>query len=269
MTAIQIKTQEFEKFRKYLHQHAGIDLSPEKKVMLASRLSKRLRHYNLDTYDDYFHLATNTANAAEKQLMIDILTTNETYFFREPKHFDFLRSEIQAKRFSGKHLRVWSAASSSGEEAYSIAMLLAETLPTQSWEIVGTDLSNRIIEKAKKAVYPMERIELLDTNFLKKYCLKGVREQTGMMMIDRRLRENVRFLSHNLLNDVPSGLGKFDVIFLRNVLIYFNLETKQKVISNLKKVLVPGGLLFISHSETLTRIDDSLRMIQPSIYEMP
>lgn len=258
-------TPEFELFRHFIHQYAGIDLAPVKKIMVCSRLYKRVQHYNFISYGEYFHFATDKKNSAECEMLVNILTTNETYFFREPKHFEFFQYKILKNWHSG-HFKVWSAASSSGEEAYSLAMLLSENAGTQTWEILATDINSTVLKKASKGIYFMERLELLDPALMKKYCLKGVREQAGVFRINDKLRQKINFHRVNLTNRLPDKIGDFDVIFLRNVLIYFNNETKKQVVNQLIDKLKPGGYFFISHSETLSRVTDRLKMIQPSIY---
>lgn len=258
-------TGEFKRFQKFIYDHAGIDLAPAKHVMVSSRLTKRLNHYQLNNFTQYFELVMAPENRHEFQMMVDLLTTNETYFFREPKHFDFLKSEI-LKSWSGGEFRLWSAASSSGEEAYSIAMILAENLRGKEWSILGTDLSTKVLEKAGKGVYSMDRIELLDKELMQKYCLKGVRSQEGDFRIGEKLRNRTSFKQLNLMKGLPPKIGVFDVIFLRNVLIYFDNDTKKHVVERIISALKPGGYFFISHSETLSRITDHLEMVQPSIY---
>ena len=259
-------TKEFELFRTFIYDHAGIFLAPAKHVMVSSRLTKRLNYYQLQTFSQYFQFAMNPENSQEFQMLVNILTTNETYFFREPKHFDYLRDEV-LKPWRGRCLRVWSAASSSGEEAYSIAMSLAENLGARDWDILGTDLSTTVLEKARQGVYPMGRLELLDPKLMEKYCLKGVRSQEGTFRVTEKLRQRTRFKQLNLMKPMPSGIGTFDVIFLRNVLIYFDNETKQHVVERILSALKPGGHFFIGHSETLNGIADQLEMVKPSIYK--
>lgn len=204
-------------------------------------------------------------NTQEFQTLVNILTTNETYFFREPKHFEYLRDNILST-WRGKCFRVWSAASSSGEEAYSIAMTLAEKLGAKEWEVLGSDLSTKVLEEASQGVYMMERLELLEQDLMEKYCLKGVRSQQGSFRIVDKIRKRTHFGQLNLMKPIPHKIGSFDVIFLRNVLIYFDNDTKKQVVERIASVLKPGGHFFISHSETLSRITDHLEMVQPSIY---
>ena len=184
--------------------------------------------------------------------MVDLLSTNETYFFREPGHFDFLRNNILPDHPVGGPMRVWSAASSSGEEAYSIAMLLGDVLGKSSWEIFGSDISTRVLEKARRALYPLARHEGIPEGYLKRFCLRGKGPHEGSFLINTELRDRVRFAQINLNKSLPE-LGEFNVIFLRNVLIYFDFETKQKIINRLGSVLSPGGYLFIGHTENLQR----------------
>lgn len=260
-----ITAKEFTLFSQFIYDYAGIDLSPAKQTMVGSRLSKRLNYYQLDNYHQYYDLVMSNNTPGEFQMLVNILTTNETYFFREPKHFDYLTENV-LKRWRGEKFRIWSAASSSGEEAYSLAMILAESLSHRPWEIIASDLSTQVLAKAQQGIYLMDRIELLDQHLLDKYCLKGVRSQEGTFRVDEKLRKHTHFGQVNLMKTIPASIGLFDVIFLRNVLIYFDTETKKAVVERVAKKLKPGGLFFISHSETLNRVTDVLEMVQPSIY---
>ncbi len=261
-----ISDQEFSQFQKLIHQLAGIHLSREKKAMVCGRLAKRLEQHGLDTYGEYFQLLTAASNAAELQVAVDLLTTNETYFFREPKHFTFLRDKALPAHKPGRAFRVWSAASSSGEEAYSVAMLLADHFGDAPWEVVGSDISSRVLDKARSGHYPLERTDGISREHLSRYCLKGVGPQHGTLLIERKLRERVNFLQVNLSKDLPA-LGEFDLIMLRNVMIYFNLDTKRQVVQRILPLLRYGGHFLIGHSETLNGVADGLRMLSPSIYQ--
>ena len=265
MFQFTITDSEFNSFRTFIYDQSGINLSDEKKTLVTSRLSKRLRHYSLDTFEQYFDLMIASVQSGERQVVIDLLTTNETYFFREPKHFAFLEREVLPQWKGGKTLRVWSAASSTGEEAYSIAMLLDDMLGNHPWEIFGSDISSRVIKTAKKGHYQQSRIDGIPTEFLHKYCLKGVDEQEGTLLIDKKIRQKVSFSSVNLKNPL-GNVGSFDIIFLRNVLIYFDMETKRKIIRQLVEKMKPDGYLFIGHSESLKGIHDGLEAIIPTVY---
>jgi len=234
--------------------------------MIASRLAKRLQYYDLSSYAQYYQLIKQAEYKHEFQVMVDILTTNETYFFREPQHFEFLRDQV-LKPWQGDHFKAWSAASSSGEEAYSLAIVLAETLGNKHWDVLGSDISTRMLDKAGNGVYLMDRLENMDKKLLDKYCLRGVRSQEGFFWINEKLRRRTRFEQINLVKPLSPALKQnFDVIFLRNVLIYFDQETKKAVASRVAETLKPGGYFFISHSENLHQITDHLKMVTPSIF---
>ena len=261
-----ITNQEFALFQRLIYKIAGISLSEAKKVLLVGRLTKRLRHYELDTFTQYYRMLASGDHPEELQTMVDLLTTNETYFFREPHHFDFLRQEILAKRRHPGTFRLWSAASSSGEEVYSIAMVLAEMLPDTPWEIVGSDISTRVLAKAVAGHYSLARTEGIPPGYMRKYCLKGVRSNAGTFLIAPELRKKTSFYQINLTHPVEADIGDFDVVFLRNVMIYFEPETKAKVVHNLLPRLKPGGYLIIGHSETLNGITDRVTAVRPTIY---
>ena len=269
MIETTISDQEFGLFQRLIYKIAGIALSDAKKILLVGRLSRRLTQYELGSFGDYYRMLASGNFPEEVQTMVDLLTTNETYFFREPKHFEFLRDEVVAKRNSAATFRVWSAASSSGEEAYSIAMTLAEALPNAPWEIVGSDISTKVLAKATAGHYSLARTEGIPQGHLHKYCLKGVRAHSGTFLIAPELRQRTSFQQINLMHRVDANIGEFDVIFLRNVMIYFDPETKTRVVHNLLPRLRSGGYLIIGHSETLNGLTDRVIPIRPTIYRKP
>ena len=252
-------------FQRFIYDAAGITMSNGKQALVSGRLAKRLAHFQLESYGDYLRLLESRAEPGELQVAVDLLTTNETYFFREPKHFALLRELATDARAHSKTFRVWSAASSSGEEGYSIAMVLADVLGDAPWEVLGTDISTRVLQRARSGHYPMERASQMPQDYLKRFCLKGQGSEEGTMLIDRALRQRVQFQHVNLNEPLPK-VGCFDVIFLRNVMIYFNLETKRQVVARLLAQLRPGGYFLIGHSETLNDINDTLSAVAPSIY---
>lgn len=268
MHVATLSDSEFHQFKSWLYEAAGINLSQAKKALVAGRLGKRLKHYGLNSYGDYFRLITQQTEAVELQHALDLLTTNETYFFREPRHFEFLRLQILPKAQPGKTFRVWCAASSSGEEPYTIAMTLAEGLATTPWEIVASDISTRVLEKARSGHYALERAEDIPQPLLAKYCLKGTGTQEGTFLVERSLRSRVQFMQINLNAALPK-IGEFDIVFLRNVMIYFNMATKRQVVERIFPLLKPGGYFIVSHSESLNGIDDRLKLVTPSIYRKP
>lgn len=260
-----ISDREFAGFQSLLQRLAGIHLSPLKKALVCGRLAKRLHHYGLDRYGDYFKLLMSGRAPQELQIALDLLTTNETYFFREPKQLDFLRDRILPARRPGSAFRVWSAACSSGEEVYSIAMLLADAIPEANWDIVGSDLSSRVLEGARSGHYPLQRAEHILPAHRSAYCRKGIGAQEGTFLIDKSLRSRTRFMQINLNEPLPE-LGSFDVVFLRNVMIYFQHATKRQVVQRILLVLKPGGYLIVGQAESLNGVCDELRSVAPSVY---
>ncbi len=269
MSAPEISEYEFSRFQKMLYDIAGISLSSAKKPLVVSRLSKRLREYRLDSFGDYLKLLELRDFQHEVQTAVDLLTTNETYFFREPNHFVFLKEQAeQARRAGSEPFRVWSAACSSGQEPYSIAMVLQDCLGQGNWEVMASDISTLILEKAKAGKYPIAQAENIAPEYLSRFCLKGIGSQAGTFLMDKTLRDRVAFFHCNLNAALPR-IGLFNIIFLRNVMIYFDVETKQKVVSKLLSLLRPGGYLFIGHSESLHGISKEMEMVRPAIFRKP
>jgi chemotaxis protein methyltransferase CheR len=260
-----ISDDEFGRIQRWLHETAGIFLPPAKKVLVEGRLAKRLRHYGMTSYGQYYRLVSSGKSPHEVQVMLDCLTTNETYFFREPAHFDFLRQQVQGMPNHGD-FRIWSAACSSGEEVYTLAMVLADTLKNKPWEILGSDLNMEVLRKARQGLYSLERTSGIPRESLQKYCLKGTGSQAGNFLIDKSLKQRTRFLQVNLKQPMTDK-GKFDIIFLRNVLIYFDPDTKKDVVTRIVQQLHPGGYFFISHSESLHGITSEVKMVRPSVFQ--
>lgn len=261
-----LKDSEFARFRQMIHRIAGISMSPAKKALVAGRLAKRLRHHCLSSYEDYFHLISRSQD--ELQVAVDLLTTNETHFFREQKHFDFLRQRVLPQRAPGRPFRIWSAASSSGQEAYSLAMLLADQLGEAPWEVFASDISTKVLEKARAALYAMDQAGEIPIAYLKAYCLKGVGSQAGQFTLEPALRRRVSFQQINLNERLPQ-VGEFDAILLRNVMIYFEPQTKQQVVARLVERLRPGGWFIVGHSESLNGLAHGLVAEKPSVYRKP
>jgi chemotaxis protein methyltransferase CheR len=267
-----ISQGEFARFQRFIFDIAGISMSDSKKALVSGRLAKRVQHFRLPSYDAYFRLLTDGAHQDEVQLAVDLLTTNETYFFREARHFELLREAARAARpdlRDGAPFRVWSAACSSGEEPYSIAMVLADVLGAAPWEVTASDISTRVLQRARAGHYPMERATHVPQDYLRRYCLKGIRELQGTLLVDRALRGRVHFRQVNLNTSLPGDLGMFDIVFLRNVMIYFNGDTKRQVVKRVLGRIKPDGHLFIGHSESLQEMSDMLRPVIPSVYRKP
>ena len=265
MNTVAISDPEFARFQRFIFDAAGISLSSSKKALVSGRLAKRLQHCGLDSYGAYFQLLSSGQAPDEVQTAVDLLTTNETYFFREIKHFDFLREQALDAAKRSQPFRVWSAASSTGEEAYSIAMVLADCLTSTPWEVLGSDISSRVLLGAAAGHYSQERARHIPPAYLRRYCLKGTGAHAGTLLIDRNLRSKVRFTQVNLNAALPQ-LGSFDLIFLRNVMIYFNDETKRQVVARVLSLLKPGGHFCVGHSESLNGITQAVQPLAPSIY---
>lgn len=261
---LQLTDTCFEVLRRLFEKESGILLHPDKKPLLVSRLQKRLEARGLSCFEDYALLLRSSNKIDERQAMVDALTTHETYFFREANQFQhFALSALP--RLRGHRLRVWSAASSTGEEAYSIAMLLADSLGWQGWSLYGSDLSMRVVWHASRGLYPLQRLEFMPEGFLRKYCLQGQGDFAGYLLIKRELREQASFFCHNLLNQ-GAELGLFDVIFLRNVLIYFDVSRRLRIVDNAIARLRPGGYLYLGQSESLNETPARMELIGNAIY---
>lgn len=265
ITSPELQDRDFRRIKEFLYENSGIHLSDAKRSLVNSRLSNRLRVLSLSSFGQYFDIAMRADNVSECTWMIDALTTNETYFFREPEHFVFLHKLITSNK-KKTAWRIWSGASSSGEEIYTIAMVMADALGlNRDWLVKGTDLSTKVLKMADLGHYPLTRNEGIDSKRLKKYCLKGVDGQHGTFLIDPSLQQRCQFSQQNLMDSCDS-LGMFDVIFLRNVMIYFDTESKQRVLNNVLRQLRPGGYFLVSHTETLTNIEHPLTRVSPSVY---
>jgi chemotaxis protein methyltransferase CheR len=264
----EMSDTDFHRFATFFTKRLGFAFPPTKRSLLAGRLDRRLRELGLNSYTEYWRVLTAPGGESEVQAAIDRITTNATSFFREPAHFAFLRRALlERQSLPGQTLRLWSAACSTGEEAYSLAMLLAETVGLETpWDILASDISQRALQRARCGLYPLAGLRRLPPHLLSRYCLRGMDEYRGQMLIDRALRQRVRFLPLNLVQALPAGLGHFAVIFLRNVLIYFEAAVKEQVLSRIRDRLLPGGLLLVGSAESLTDFGPSLEKLQPSIY---
>ena len=267
MIGATISDQEFDRLRRFFQQASGIHLGDSKRELVCGRLSKRLRQLSLGSYRDYLAFIEQPAHGEERQMAIDLLTTNETHFFREPKHFERLRSEIQLRLQRGLSgpLRIWSAACSTGEEPYSLAMTLADLLGDRPWQIVASDLSTKVLADAQRAVYVRQRAEEVPRDMAVRYLLEGYDECEGLYQIDPTLCKRVSFRQINLMEPLPR-MDAFDFIFLRNVLIYFDNAAKRRIVESVVSRLKPGGMLFIGHSETLGGVTDVVKQVVPTVY---
>lgn len=269
-----VDDRQFARFQTLVEDESGIWLSPAKRALLVGRLSRRLRELGIASYRKYYELVV--ADAAERVHMLDCITTNETHFFREPRHFDFLATEVyprwREEALAGmrpRAIRVWSAACSTGEEPYSLAMSLLRAFPPPSGfaiEILGTDLSTRSLERAGSARWPIAKADEIPAADLKAFMLRGIGKQAGWMSAGPELRELVRVRRLNLHDADWPGLGTFDLVFCRNALMYFAPATKERVVGRLLRHLAPAGLLFLGHAENLSGVDYPVKSVLPNVY---
>lgn len=265
----------FQKFQKLIYAETGIWLGNSKTALLCGRLFRRLRELEITSLKGYYERVSLPEQDEERARMIDAITTNETRFFREPRQFDFLARTVLPRWLNEsqhglrpRRLRIWSAGCSSGEEPYTIAMLVAAHLPLDDWDvrIIATDISNRVLEKARKGIYPIGRASELPPDLLQGFMLRGMNEREGDMKVKVKLQRIIDFRRLNLNEDPTVPEGPFDVVFCRNVLIYFDAASKQRVVNNLVRHLMANGLLFVGHAENLTNMTDELRSLESTIY---
>ena len=256
---LPIRDVEFDGIRRFVYQQTGIALGPEKQALVVSRLNERLRVLKIRSFGAYLRRAAH--DAAERQMMIDAITTNETHFFRERAHWDLLVERViprwreeQQQGLRSRRLLVWSAGCSTGEEPFSIAMVLLSELPaSEGWshEIVATDISQRVLAKASAATWRVDKQHEIPRPLLQSFMLRGVGSREGQMQATAELRSIVTF-AHSNLNDPRSyPAGAVDAIFCRNVLIYFDNASRAAAVEHVTTCLAPGGYLFLGHSESL------------------
>lgn len=270
-----ITDAEFALFQGLIRREAGIFLIPAKKALLEGRLARRLRELGLRSFGAYYRRVVEE-DKEELVCLLDCICTNETHFFREPQHFDFLQHQVipewvaqAAPGQRSRRVRVWSAACSTGEEPYSLAMTLLDQLPPSAgWEIeiLATDLSTRALDQARAALWPVEKAGEIPPQYLKRYMLRGARTQEGKMKAGPAIRSLIRFQRLNLSADHYPVTGPFDLIFCRNVLIYFDPDLRGRVIRRLLHHLEPTGYLFLGHAETLNGVSEQVRNVLPTVY---
>lgn len=267
-----IDAAQYEFIRHLVYDQSRINLGPDKKELVSSRLGKRLRALNLDSIADYCNFLRSPSGEDEVAGLLDVISTNVTDFFREANHFDFLTSTVipewRKNRRQPDTFHVWSAACSSGEEPYTIAIVLAEALAGTSddWRVLATDISNPVLKKAGQAVYRRERLKLPNADLLRRYFQKGVGSWEGHFRVKNGLREKVEFRRVNLIQWPYPFTDKFNAIFCRNVMIYFDRKTQEQLIPRLAEQLIPGGHLFVGHSESFVGIEHGLLSLRPSVY---
>lgn len=266
-----LRDSEFARIRKLAYDTFGLDLKAGKETLVSTRLAREIRRSGCTTFDQYYRRVVEDPTGESLINLIDALTTNHTAFFREPQHFDFLRSRFLPEQAGRGNIDIWSAACSSGEEPYSIAMCLLDELGAASKQrvrILATDISTRVLSKAARGAYPAERFDGVSPHQLRAHLLRGEGQWAGWYRVKKDVRDMVEFRRLNLM-EPPAQLGPFGLIFCRNVMIYFDKPTQQRVVQRLTGYLSPGGYLFTGHSESLTGIEHGLTYVLPAIYRKP
>jgi len=274
---IHLNDREFLSLSRFIYEECGIQISDNKRTMLESRIARRLRQLGLDSFQAYLDYLFNSDGSHEEVVeMINVVTTNKTDFFREPMHFEYLFKAvlpeiIRLKSQNCHKLNVWSAGCSTGEEPYTLAMVLSEIkdrYPQFDFFILATDISTQVLDIARKGIYEMERIVPVPDPLKKKYLLKGKKSSNmfGMIRIIPELRKRIAFRRLNFMQSDFGLREPMDIIFCRNVIIYFDKPTQQKILMRFCEHLAPGGFLFMGHSESLVGLDIPLVQVAPTIY---
>lgn len=269
----RISDTKFRKLSSFIESELGIKMPDTKRVMLESRLQRRLRALQVDTFDEYIERVF-AGDDAELIHMIDAVTTNKTDFFREPDHFDMLTGRLLPRMLerNPRHgtFSFWSAGCSTGEEPYTLAMVLEEyasSHPGFGYHILASDISTRALDAAMTAVYPQERVNPVPAQYRKKYLLRNKDPRQATVRVRKELRDNVDFIRLNFMDDYFPLEGRFDVIFCRNVIIYFDRTTQERILGHMCDYLNVGGNFILGHSETLTGMNLPLRGLAPTVYE--
>ena len=271
-----LSQKDFIRLSSFIYTELGIKMPSSKTTMLNGRLNRRLRALNFPGFTEYCDFLFSDKGKEEEMVhLINAVTTNKTDFFREPSHFDYLIQtalpEIRnLRRYEPRRkLRIWSAGCSTGEEPYTLAMVLEEEkerYPEFSFDILATDISTRVLEVARRAVYPMERIEPVANQYRKKYLLRGQDKNNPQIRIARELRQQIRFGRLNFMDEDFNLPEMVDIIFCRNVIIYFDKQTQEKLMNKFCRYLNTGGFLFLGHSESLHGYNTPLVQVAPTIY---
>lgn len=274
MEKIHLSDEDFNRISRFVTSNFGIKLPQEKRIMVEGRLQKRLRATQKTDFTEYVEWVLSESGKYELISMIDAISTNKTDFFREASHFDYMKNVLlpEFTTVGQKQVNIWSAAASSGEELYTIAITMEEynresgSFPID-YTILGTDISTEVLKKALTAVYPIDRIKQLPLDLRHRYFLKSKDPSNNTVRVVPRLRKKCIYSRLNLIDDEYSVKGRFDVIFCRNVLIYFDQVNQEKVINKLCEKLKPGGYFFLGHSESILGKNVPLKQIKPTIYK--
>ncbi len=264
---MELSEQQFAKISKLVYETCGINLREGKEALVRSRLLKRLRALELGSFREYLSILEGEDGYKELPNLVDVITTNKTGFFREADHFFYVRDEI-VPRLKAHRLRFWSAACSSGEEPYSLAMILRESvvdIDRRDVRILATDISTKVIEHAKRGIYHPDSLRDVPPQYASKYFVRVRSAAGGSYSVSESVRSLITFYRLNLMESWPMK-GPFDVIFCRNVMIYFDRVTQERLVGRFWDILSPGGYLFVGHSEGLTGVSHKFRHVKPAIY---
>jgi chemotaxis protein methyltransferase CheR len=264
-----MSAREFASIRQLAYETCGMDFAESKKEMIASRLDRAMRKLSLPSYEAYYLYVRDDRSGLALREFIDALATNHTNFLREADHFAFLRDRFGRVSYRGRPIRIWSAACSTGEEPYSIAMTLLderrqEVVP--GFQILASDISTRALAAAEAGVYARERLRDLPPTWSREFFEMGTGKWSGWLRVRKTVRDTIRFQRFNLL-DSAADFGVFDVIFCRNVMLYFSRTTQETIVSRLAERLNPGGYLLTGHTESLMGLRHSLAYVQPAVYQ--
>lgn len=269
----ELSMSDFKQFSDYIYSEFGIKMPEIKRVMLQGRLLKRIRELKMSSYTEYKeYFFSPEGQENELYNFLSVVTTNKTDFFREPVHFDFLKDVVLPEKLktSKRHINIWSAACSSGEELYTISIVMNEFIeqhPEVSFSLLGTDISSNVLDKAMHGIYQEKAIDNIPLILKKKYFLKSKDRKSPTVRVVPQLQKNISLKYLNLMDVVYDITDMYDVIFCRNVLIYFDRETQEKVINKLCRHLLPGGYLFIGHSESMANMEVPLLNLKPTIFK--
>ncbi|MCM0081353.1 protein-glutamate O-methyltransferase [Geomonas sp. Red32] len=268
-----LSTKDFNRLSRFIYDTCGIKMPEVKRTMLEARLQKRLRALGMHHFGDYCEYLFDPRGMEQELVhMLDMVTTNKTDFFREPDHFDYLTQTVLpdwCHRHPTGTLSIWSAGCSSGEEPYTLSMVLtefAERNPGFDFKILATDISTRVLDKAKAAIYQESQAEPIPMFLKKKYLLRSKDHSSGLVRIVPELREKVRFQRLNFMDDDFGLREQMDIIFCRNVIIYFDRPTQERLLQRFHRQMKPGGFIFMGHSETLSGLDVALASVFPTVY---
>lgn len=263
---VSLSMQEFRLLAEIILDQTGIRMSEKKQPLVAGRLARRLRELQCGSYREYADILRSPSGGAELEIFIDLITTHVTQFFREPEHYAFLGQHLDATKESP--FRLWSAAASTGEEAYSAALVIADHLGERPWHVFGSDISNGAIARANAGLFPLSGIDQIPPYYLKRYCMKGTGQQEGYFAFTPEIRAHVRFEVLNLLEftHLPGAFTPH-MVLLRNVLIYFDADKQQQVLNRVANVMPAGAILMVGHSESLATLKTPFRPLATAIYE--